>query len=152
MLFLLFGCTPNKTPPLEKTSIEGIQLTWYGVTNLLVQTEETSILLDAFYSRPALGQEGPTIEGQEKLAKRLEDNKVAELDGILIGHSHYDHATDTGVAAINHGGTVYGSQTTCLLTQAQGLPIERCIIVDNGSSFSIGSLVLKALICRIAIL
>lgn len=113
-----------------------------GVTTVLVRTGHTRILLDPFFSRPQYGVEGATAEGIALAAELLAAAGAAELDAILVGHSHFDHAVDVGAVALKTGATVYGSQTTCLIAQAQGLPADRCVTFDG--AFSVGSVAISA--------
>ena len=125
-------------------AIEGVELTWLGTTNWLVRTRSTTILLDAFFSRPRLGVEGSLPEGIADLERILEAAGVRSVDAIVIGHSHYDHAVDAGTAALTTGAPLYGTSTTCLIARAQGLPAERCHLLDHGDAIRVGDIDLRA--------
>ncbi|MDG1480939.1 MAG: MBL fold metallo-hydrolase [Myxococcota bacterium] len=136
MIALLLACQPPVDS--DATPIQGIELTWLGVTTLLLQTQQTSLLLDPFFSRPAYGQEGSTLEGQERAASVLRAAGIEQLDAIVVGHSHFDHAVDVGTIAAQWGATVYGSPTTCAIASVQGLEPERC--VPFAEEFTVGPL------------
>jgi len=138
---MLLGCQApddSAAPP-----IEGIELTWLGVTTVLLQTQQTSVLFDPFFSRPAYGQEGSTQSGQQLAASVLTAAGIERLDAIVVGHSHFDHAVDVGTVAAQWGATVYGSPTTCTIARVQGLAAERCVPFSEG--FTIGPLSLTPL-------
>jgi L-ascorbate metabolism protein UlaG (beta-lactamase superfamily) len=116
-----------------------VGLTWLGITNWLVEYDDTVVLLDAYYSRPQLGAEGSLPQGLTHLERILAAASITEVDAIMVGHSHYDHAVDAGTAALATGAQVYGSPTTCRITAAQGLPADRCTVVRDGDAVEIGS-------------
>ena len=45
---------------------------------------------------------------------------------LLTGHSHWDHSFDTATWSKLTGARIIGSKTTCLQSQAEGVPAERC--------------------------
>lgn len=133
---MLLGChSPDDS---AAPTIEGIELTWLGVTTVLLQTQQTSVLLDPFFSRPAYGEEGSTEAGQALAASVLSAAGVEQLDAIVVGHSHFDHAVDVGTVAAQWGAMVYGSPTTCTIARVQGLEAERCVPFSD--AFTIGPL------------
>ena len=137
MLWLL-ACTSGE----EKTAtVEDVHLTWLGVTSFIVQYDDKVILLDAFFSRPKLGlDEGSSEAGIADFWKAMTIAGVTHLDAILIGHSHYDHAIDVGTVSLETGAQIYGSQTTCFIAQAQGVTADKCTVVDQGESFTVGAM------------
>ena len=137
MLWLL-ACSSFEEPPVL---VEDVHLTWLGVTSFIVQYDDKAILLDSFFSRPKLGgNEGASDEGIADFWAAMTTVGLTHLDAILIGHSHYDHAIDVGPVALQTGAQIYGSQTTCLIAEAQGVASEKCTIVGQEDVFSIGSM------------
>lgn len=135
------GCASEA--PVDKPTVERIpageaRLTWLGVTTWLVEVDDQVWLWDAFFSRPIYGAEGSTEAGMNQLDAVLAATGHAGVDGIFVGHSHFDHAVDTGTAALRTGAHVYGSETTCVLAEAQGLPSSRCSVVDGGDVIAMG--------------
>ncbi len=58
-----------------------IELTWYGNATILFRAGETSLISDPFFTRnPDL----PPITMEE----------IAQADGILVTHGHFDHVAD----------------------------------------------------------
>ena len=142
MVFLSvgFSCKTAVEEPLNPTReyVEGVELTWLSTTTWLVRYETTVLLLDAFFSRPLLAQEGSKKDGIERMERMLEAAGASSVDAILVGHSHYDHVVDVGTAALSTGAQVYGSKTTCLVAQSQGLPETRCTVIGQGDRLEIG--------------
>lgn len=129
MIFFLLSCSTQEA---------SLEITWLGVTTVLLETEKSAILLDPFFSRPVYNQEGSTKEGLELFQEIMSIENRSRLDAIVVSHSHFDHAIDAGVVALETGAQVYGSKTTCFITQSQGLSEDRCTIVESLQPFDIG--------------
>ena len=120
------------------------ELTFMGVTQWLLQYGETTVFLDAYFSRPVDGTDGSTEEGLDLMQRVLDAAGADSVDFILVGHSHFDHAVDCGAAAMRTGAQVIGSQTTCLVAQSAGLPEERCTVVGTGDEVRLGEATMRA--------
>jgi L-ascorbate metabolism protein UlaG (beta-lactamase superfamily) len=120
------------------------ELTFLGVAQWLVQYGDTTVLLDAYFSRPETGAEGSTEEGLDLMQRVLDAAGVESIDFILVGHSHLDHAIDCGSVAMRTGAQVIGSKTTCLVAQAEGLPEDRCTVVGTGDELQLGEATMRA--------
>jgi L-ascorbate metabolism protein UlaG (beta-lactamase superfamily) len=126
------------------TQVTQAELTFMGVTQWLLQYGETTVFLDAYFSRPADGTEGSTEEGLDLMQRALDAAGAESVDFILVGHSHFDHAVDCGAVAMRTGAQVIGSQTTCLIAQSAGLPEERCTVVGTGDELTLGEATVRA--------
>lgn len=131
-----------------------VRLTWSSISNWVVDTGDTRILIDAYYTRaaqPLKGQaasplftgEGtlgldytkhPKSSDRETVTRVLNalDYKKKKIDYILTGHSNFDHSPDAPLLAKLTGATIIGSQTTCYQAYAEGLPASQCLIVNGG--------------------
>jgi hypothetical protein len=144
LLALILACSGGPPDSAPASSEPTVRFTWMGVTNWLVETPESTLLLDAFFTREA-GTSASHPDGIEAMERQLSAAGVGSVDHILVGHSHFDHALDVGTAAIALGAQVWGSETTCRIAQAQGLPEEQCTVLSQGSVVeSIPGLVLRA--------
>ena len=136
MFWLFLSCTHTASELMED-----VRITWLGVTSFVVQYDDKTILLDAFFSRPKLGQEeGSSEQGRLDFIRTMSTLGIDSLDAILIGHAHYDHAIDVGMVSLETGAPIYASATTCWIAKAQGVESEQCNEVQQGDRFSIGSL------------
>lgn len=123
---------------------DSVSLTWIGVSTWLLRYGDEAVLLDAYLSRAPFGQLGGDAEGEALLGEVLADAGVAELDAVLVGHSHFDHAFDVGAAA-RAGAVIYGSATTCHLATAQGVGAGGCVVVGGGDSLTLGALEVRVI-------
>lgn len=136
MFWMILACTYE---PLD--SMENIRITWLGVTSFVVEYDDKAILLDAFFSRPKLGEEeGSSPQGHQDFLDMMSVLNLDSLDAILVGHAHYDHAIDVGMVSLETGAPIYASSTTCWIAKAQGVEEERCNEMNQGDQFSIGSM------------
>lgn len=120
------------------------ELTFIGVTQWLLQYGDTTVLLDAYFSRPADRTAGSTEEGLDLMQRVLDAAGAESVDFILVGHSHFDHAIDCGAVAMLTGAQVIGSKTTCLIAQSAGLPEDRCTVVGTGDELPLGEATMRA--------
>ncbi len=117
MIWFFLSCTNTATK-----SLESVRITWLGVTSFVVEYDDKTILLDAFFSRPKLGEEeGSSEQGRQDFLQTMSTLGIDSLDAILIGHAHYDHAIDVGMVSLETDAPIYASSTTCWIAKAQGV-------------------------------
>ncbi|MEM7137325.1 MAG: MBL fold metallo-hydrolase [Myxococcota bacterium] len=144
VLTALTSCSGASDDPVAPGEAS-VSFTWLGVTHWLVQHQDKTILLDAYFSRPAPDVTEPTEEGLDLMQRVLDAAGVDTIDLILVGHSHFDHAVDCGAVALRTGAQVVGTQTTCLVAEAEGLPSERCTIVGTGDRVDIDGVSIRTI-------
>jgi L-ascorbate metabolism protein UlaG (beta-lactamase superfamily) len=121
-------------------------LTWLSVTNWLVEAGDTRLLLDGYVTRvdrrlvTADGfSTGPAAVDRASLT-RVADALLPDrrLDGIFVGHAHWDHAFDTPGWASLTNARIVGARTVCHQAVALGVPSSRCQPVEGGEVMRIG--------------
>lgn len=130
LVVLLVSCAspyhPLKDPdfrPSLETRGPGVKVTFLGNTNLLITDGETSLLVDGFFTRPPALQTllGRIQPDREIIARELMRAGIQKLDGILVGHAHFDHALDTPEVARQTGNPhVMGSASYAMVHEGQG--------------------------------
>jgi L-ascorbate metabolism protein UlaG (beta-lactamase superfamily) len=125
-------------PPADRNS--GLTVRFFGASTLSFDDGSTTIMIDAFFSRPEpLQVFFAKIEPDEKrIADALKRGDVRNLAAIFVAHSHYDHAMDAGVVAQKTGATVYGSYSTANIMRGAGLPAQRTPIIRDGDTYGLG--------------
>ena len=90
--------------PLAETTAEpgeSVTITWLGVTTLLIDDNETQLLIDGFFSRfgvlDYLFREISTDIANVNYV--MAEFHIDRLAAIIPAHSHYDHAMDVGIVA-----------------------------------------------------
>ena len=106
----------------------GLELEWLGVAGYRLTYEGVSLLVDPYVSRVPL---------RALLLRRtaLPDDALIEryiaapgaVAGVLVGHTHCDHAVDAPAIARRYGAKAYGSDSLAHLMRLHGLassPVE----------------------------
>lgn len=106
--------------PLELPA--GLELEWLGVSGYRMTCEGTSLYVDPYVSRVPL---------RSLLLRRRALPDAASLDrwirptgdvaGVLVGHTHFDHAVDAPAIARRFRAPAYGSASLAALMQLHGL-------------------------------
>lgn len=100
-----------------------MQLTWLGHSACHLQTGDTSILVDPFFT------------GNPKHPQGFED-KLDKVDLIVLTHGHEDHIGDTPRLAKRYGSTVVAQFEICSWLGAQGL--EKFQPMNIGGTIEVG--------------
>jgi L-ascorbate metabolism protein UlaG (beta-lactamase superfamily) len=119
----------------------GLELEWLGVAGYRLTHEGVSIFVDPYVSRvplrdlvlrrPALPDEG-TIERHVRAP--------GPVAGVLIGHTHWDHAVDAPAIARRFGCTAYGSDSLARLMRLHGLD---AVVVEPRKRYELGPFVVS---------
>lgn len=116
----------------------GLEIEWLGVAGYRITYEQQTIYLDPYVSRCSLrtvvrGQ--PALSDEAAIARWLAP--VGELCGVLVGHTHFDHAVDVPALCARHGASAYGSSSLVKLMRLYGLG-DRAVQVRPHEAFELG--------------
>lgn len=106
-----------------------LTLRYLGVAGWEIACQGKVLLLDPYYSRPAL--EGPIHPDLAAIAR----HRPEHVDAILIGHSHIDHVLDAPTVARDTGALILGSASTAALARASGIPPAQIVPVRGGEDY-----------------
>ncbi|HEX4879818.1 MAG TPA: hypothetical protein VFV39_08240 [Limnobacter sp.] len=116
----------------------GVRSLFLGTSTMVWTDGRTTWLVDGFLSRQALPSVAFTaLDVNESLVDAtlqhaLDALRVPHrLAGIVVAHSHYDHAMDAPYLAKRYGGRVHGSESTWQIAQGQGLPAIQMEVVKQ---------------------
>ena len=121
-----------------------VDITWMSMANLHYQIGPTGVVTDGYITR--IPQEafygGPSGLASTRAAYRPDVEAVRRVlsaiggpprvNLLLTGHSHWDHSFDTGTWTTLTDAPIIGSRTSCFQVRAEGVPAERCTVVDGG--------------------
>lgn len=144
----LIGCGGSRDaapPPPEPTAPDSVTLTWLSVTSWLLEAGETRVLFDGYVSRvdrttlEADGTSTATAPLDAAVVRRMRDAVpgARDLDWILVGHGHWDHAFDTPSWVQLTGAQVLGARTVCFQVVAY-LESASCTAVEGGEGIELG--------------
>lgn len=106
-----------------------VRMLFLGTSSMAWTDGKSTWLVDGFFSRQAIEQvlftrlkvnKPQVLEVATEMFKRL--NMPKALSGIVVAHSHYDHALDAPFLAMQYGGRVVGSESTWQIAKGQDLP------------------------------
>lgn len=110
----------------ERTPLElpaGLGITWLGVSGYRLTYEGVSLFVDPYLSRVplrALLLRRRALP-DESLIDRFLGAPGGEVAGVLVGHTHFDHAVDAPAIARRFGANAYGSASLARLMRLHGL-------------------------------
>jgi L-ascorbate metabolism protein UlaG (beta-lactamase superfamily) len=119
----------------------GLEITWLGVSGYCLTYEGVSLFIDPYVSRVPL---------RSLLLRRHALPDPAMLDaygrapgrvaGVLVGHTHFDHAVDAPAIAARYRAPAYGSSSLAHLMALHGLG-ELAIEVEPHHPYELGPFV-----------
>ena len=122
---------------------EGLEVSWLGVSGYCLTFEGVSLFIDPYVSRVPL---------RSLLMRRRALPDPAMLDayaaapgrvaGILVGHTHFDHAVDAPALAARHRAPAYGSGSLVQLMRLHGLE-QLAVEVQPHTPYELGPFVVR---------
>jgi L-ascorbate metabolism protein UlaG (beta-lactamase superfamily) len=131
----------------------GLEIEWLGVSGYRLGYEGRTLFIDPYLSRvpfrdlalrrPArpdpvalerfAGASGEMVAG----ASGDHEGATGEVVGVLVGHTHFDHAVDAPALARRFGCQAYGSRSLVNLMGLHGLA-ERAVEVEPYRTYELG--------------
>lgn len=119
----------------------GLEIEWLGVAGYRLTFEGQTVYLDPYLSRVPLGQVvGPRADpalGDAALYERLLDPRAGDVVGVLVGHTHFDHAIDVPAIAERYDAPAYGSRSLRHLMGLHGAA-DRAVEVEPNRPYEVG--------------
>jgi len=122
-----------------------LKLKYFGAAGWEITDGTIKVLVDPYLTRIKLGT-GPSISPDDTRATverediyvsdtLLIDSLITDADFILVHHSHFDHLADVPYIARITGAKVVGTETTCNILRAYGIPDEQLYPVKGGEDY-----------------
>jgi len=106
--------------PLELPA--GLEVEWLGVSGYRISFEGQTLFVDPYLSRVPFGdlvRRRPTLPDPAALDRFV--HAPGKVAGVLVGHTHFDHAVDAPAIARRYGCKAYGSDSLVTLMGLHGL-------------------------------
>jgi L-ascorbate metabolism protein UlaG (beta-lactamase superfamily) len=106
--------------PLELPA--GLEVEWLGVSGYRMSFAGQTLFVDPYLSRVPFGdlvRRRPTLPDPAALDRFV--HAPGEVAGVLVGHTHFDHAVDAPAIARRFGCKGYGSDSLVTLMGLHGL-------------------------------
>jgi L-ascorbate metabolism protein UlaG (beta-lactamase superfamily) len=127
--------------PLELA--RGLELEWLGVAGYRLSYEGQTIYIDPYLSRVPLSsviRRAPALADVALHERFL--RRSGRVVGVLVGHTHFDHAIDVPEIARRYGCAAYGSSSLVNLMRLHGLG-ERAVEVQPERRYELGPFVVR---------
>jgi L-ascorbate metabolism protein UlaG (beta-lactamase superfamily) len=129
---------------LERVGVElpaGLEIRWLGVSGYRLTYEGVSLLIDPYVSRVPLRSlllRRTALPDAAMLARYAQ--APGPVAGVLVGHTHFDHAVDAPALARMHATKAYGSASLVRLMALHGLA-EQAVEVATHKAYELGPFV-----------
>jgi L-ascorbate metabolism protein UlaG (beta-lactamase superfamily) len=103
----------------------GLELEWLGVSGYRMTFERQTLFIDPYLTRVSLVdvlRRKPAIPDRALIERYIGD--PPGVVGVLVGHTHFDHAVDAPALARRFGCKAYGSASLTQLMQVHGLAAQ----------------------------
>jgi L-ascorbate metabolism protein UlaG (beta-lactamase superfamily) len=126
---------------LEESPLElpaGLEIEWLGVSGYRLTFEGKTIYIDPYFSRVPLSsliRRRPAVPDPAALDRFLPAEE--DVAGVLVGHTHFDHAVDAPAVARRSGCKAYGSKSLGALMRLHGLG-EQAVEVEPYRTYELG--------------
>jgi L-ascorbate metabolism protein UlaG (beta-lactamase superfamily) len=119
----------------------GLEVEWLGVSGYRLTYEGVSIFIDPYVSRAPLRRlllRRPALSDPALVDRYI--HAPGPVAGVLVGHTHFDHAIDAPALARRFGCAAYGSESLARLMRLYGLG---SVVVEPGRPYELGPFVVR---------
>jgi L-ascorbate metabolism protein UlaG (beta-lactamase superfamily) len=122
-------------------TVDGLTVTFLGVSSLLVDDGSSAFLTDGFFSRPGLLDVGlrKIAPDPDRIDACLARASITELEAVLPVHTHFDHALDSAVVADRTGAVLVGGASAAQIGAGHGLAGDRLRVAEPGRPMTFGT-------------
>lgn len=116
----------------------GVEIEWLGVSGYRISGEGHTIFVDPYLSRAPLRSlllRRPTLPDPSALDRFVK--APGKVVGVLVGHTHFDHAVDAPAIARRFDCKAYGSDSLQRLMALHGLA-DRAVEVEPYRTYELG--------------
>jgi L-ascorbate metabolism protein UlaG (beta-lactamase superfamily) len=116
----------------------GLELEWLGVAGYRLSYEGETIFIDPYVSRVPLSsvlRRAPALADAAMHERFI--RPPGSVLGVLVGHTHFDHAVDVPAIARRYDCPAFGSSSLASLMRLHGLG-ERAVAVEPDRRYELG--------------
>lgn len=121
-----------------------LELKYLGAAGWIIKQDSLVVLLDPYLTRLKLDSPDSDSKDTRKSYERsdyfqsdsvLIDKVIQKADYIFVHHSHFDHLSDVPYIAKKTGAKVIGTESTCNILRAYGIPDDQLYEVQGGEDY-----------------
>jgi L-ascorbate metabolism protein UlaG (beta-lactamase superfamily) len=117
---------------------DGLEVEWLGVSGYRISAEGKTLFVDPYLSRVPFAdllRRRSALPDPAMLDRFV--HAPGEVVGVLVGHTHFDHAVDAPAIARRFGCNAYGSDSLLTLMGLHGLA-EQTVEVEPYRTYELG--------------
>jgi L-ascorbate metabolism protein UlaG (beta-lactamase superfamily) len=136
----------DSPPMISAPPRSGVKITYLGTNAYLLETRDTKLLIDPYFSRQNLFRIAlklRPIPQTQLIAQWLRDHP--KIDAVLVTHGHIDHLYDAPLIVRETGAKLIASSTSVKLAESLGVPAGQTRIVKGGRTVSVKNAVIHVL-------
>lgn len=121
----------------------GLEIRWLGVSGYRLTYEGSSLFIDPYVSRVPLRSlllRRTALPDAQMVARYAQVPEGGTVAGVLVGHTHFDHAVDAPALARLHRTKAYGSASLVHLMRLHGLQ-QQAVEVATHRRYELGPFV-----------
>src|SRR5437588_3317098 len=118
----------------------GLEIEWLGTAGYRLTSEGHTLLIDPYLTRVplrAVFQRRPALADPSLHARFVARSELGKVVGVLVGHTHFDHAIDVPVLTQSLDTSAYGSDSLRRLMALYGLE-KRTVEVTPRKPYELG--------------
>ena len=133
----------GRAPSLEAELPAGLEVEWLGVSGYRLSYEGRALYIDPYFSRVPLSslllrrRALPDEALLDRYCPPPRPGSEGRVVGVLVGHTHFDHAVDAPALARRFGCRAYGSESLLRLMALHGLA-EQAVAVEPYAVYELG--------------
>lgn len=105
--------------------MERINLVYQGTNTLILKKKASTLLIDPYFSRLGFTHFFRKVKpNPQRVAEGLRSADTEEICGVLLTHTHFDHALDAAEVIRQQGGVLLGSDSSANLAIGAGMTPE----------------------------
>jgi len=136
----------DPAPTLAAPPRHGVRITYLGTNGYLIESRDTVLLVDPYFSRQSLSRTALRLEPvrETNLINRWTRDHP-KIDAVLVTHGHIDHLYDVPPIARATGAKLIASATSVQLAQSAGVPAKQTRRVRAGATIRVNGAVIRVL-------
>jgi L-ascorbate metabolism protein UlaG (beta-lactamase superfamily) len=136
----------DPAPAISERPRTGVRITYLGTNGYLLESRDTVVLIDPYFSRQSLFRTALKLEPvRETNVINQWIREHPKIDAVLVTHGHIDHLFDVPPIVRATGAKLIASATSVQLAQSAGVPPNQTRSTRAGATIRVRGAVIRVL-------